>query len=288
MKQKFYQLAQLIRFFQPTGTFLLILPCLMAIAIIYKTQNNIENIIFFKTIFWFIIGAFFARSGGCIINDLLDCKFDKKVARTKNRPLASGKISKSSAIKLLMLISGFAFLILLQFNFAAIIAGIVAVILICCYPLAKRFIKYPQIFLGITFNFGIIMASLALLNSLNPSAIFLFLACIFWTFLYDSIYSFQDLEDDLKININSTAVAIHNSKPKNFLIRLALATTLSFFLVGIAEDFSFIYYFLISLIGGFLIYKIIKIDLKNPAQCLAVFKLNIFIGLLFLIAILCG
>jgi 4-hydroxybenzoate polyprenyltransferase len=288
MKQKFYQLAQLIRFFQPTGTFLLILPCLMAIAIIYKTQNNIENIIFFKTIFWFIIGAFMARSGGCIINDLLDCKFDKKVARTKNRPLASGKIYKSSAIKLLMLISGFAFLILLQFNFATIIAGIVAVILICCYPLAKRFIKYPQIFLGITFNFGIIIASLALLNSVSLSAIFLFIACIFWTFLYDSIYSFQDLEDDLKININSTAVAIHSSKPKNFLIRLALATTLSFFLVGIAEDFSFIYYFLISLIGGFLIYKIIKIDLKNPAQCLVFFKLNNFIGLLFLIAILCG
>ncbi len=288
MKQKFYHLAQLIRFFQPTGTFLLILPCLMAITIIYKTQNNIENIIFFKTIFWFIIGAFMARSGGCIINDLLDCKFDKKVARTKNRPLASGKISKSSAIKLLMLISGFAFLILLQFNFATIIAGIVAVILIGCYPLAKRFIKYPQIFLGITFNFGIIMASLALLNSVSLSAIFLFIACIFWTFLYDSIYSFQDLEDDLKINIKSTAVAIHNSKPKNFLIRLALATALSFFLVGIAEDFNFIYYFLISLIGGFLIYKIIKIDLKNPSQCLVFFKLNNFIGLLFLIAILCG
>jgi 4-hydroxybenzoate polyprenyl transferase len=288
MKQKFYHLAQLIRFFQPTGTFLLILPCLMAITIIYKTQNNIDNKIYFNIIFWFIIGAFLVRSGGCIINDLLDCKFDKKVARTKNRPLASGKISKSLAIKLLMLISGFAFLILLQFNFATITAGFVAVILICCYPLAKRFIKYPQIFLGITFNFGIIMASLALLNSIPLSVVFLFISGIFWTFLYDSIYSFQDLEDDLKINIKSTAVAIHNSKPKNFLIRLALATTLSFSLVGIAEDFNFIYYFLISLIGGFLIYKIIKIDLNNPSQCLVFFKLNNFIGLLFLIAILCG
>jgi 4-hydroxybenzoate polyprenyltransferase len=288
MKQKFYQLAQLIRFFQPTGTFLLILPCLMAIAIIFKTQTNIDNKIFFNTFFWFVVGAFLVRSGGCIINDLLDCKFDKKVARTKNRPLASGKISNILAIKFLILISSFAFLILLQFNLATIIAGFVAVALICCYPLAKRFIKYPQIFLGITFNLGIIMVSLALLNSVSLSAIFLFIACIFWTFLYDSIYSFQDLEDDLKINIKSTAVAIHSSKPKIFLIRLALATALSFFLIGISENFSLIYYFLILLIGVFLICKIVKINLKNPSQCLAFFKLNNFIGLLFLIAILCG
>jgi len=288
MKQKFYHLAHLIRFFQPTGTILLILPCLMAIAIIFKTHSDIENKIFFYTIFWFIIGAFLVRSGGCIINDLLDCKFDKKVARTKNRPLASGKISNILAIKFLLVIAILSLLILLQFNLATIMGGIVAVALICCYPLAKRFIKYPQIFLGITFNFGIIMASLALLNSISLSAFFLFIACIFWTFLYDSIYSFQDLEDDLKINIKSTAVAIHNSKPKNFLIRLALATTLSFFLVGIVEDFSLIYYVLILLIGVFLVYKTVKINLKNHLQCLVFFKLNNFVGLLFLIAILCG
>ena len=115
MNNTFSNIINLIRFKQPTGTILLILPCLMAIAVIFKTQNNIDNNIFFHTIFWFIIGAFLARSAGCIINDLLDYKFDKKVSRTKNRPLANGKISKSLAIKLLILMGFFALLILLQF-----------------------------------------------------------------------------------------------------------------------------------------------------------------------------
>ena len=291
MKTTLKTFLELIRIKQSIGSTLLILPCFFAIALIYKINPNIEfSKIIFTTIL-FTIGAFLTRSSGCIINDLLDKNFDKKVERTKNRPLASQKISSKMALFFLVILLFLSLLILVQFNYQTIIGGFVALALIITYPLMKRITYFPQVFLGITFNFGIIMAGLALNSSIDFGLIILYLACISWTFLYDSIYGFQDIEDDLRIGIKSSAIIFSKNNfdnPKKSLYKISIITTLFFIMLGVYEELSF-YYFLIIIFSGFLIlYKIFKCDLKKPVECLKFFKENLWFGLLFLTAILCN
>ena len=146
------------------------------------------------------------RSAGCVINDLFDKKFDEKILRTKNRPLASGKVSRFEALILLGLLLILGFVILLQFNFKTILSGFFALALVATYPLMKRVTHYPQIFLGLTFNFGILMSGLVFLEKITLDFIILYIAGIIWTVIYDTIYAYRDIEDDLKIGVKSTAI----------------------------------------------------------------------------------
>lgn len=291
MKTTLKTFLELIRIKQSIGSLLLILPCFLAISLIYKTNPEIafNNLIF--TAILFTLGAFLMRSAGCIINDLLDKNFDKKVERTKNRPLASQKISSKMALFFLSILLFLSLLILVQFNYQTIVGGFIALALIITYPLMKRITYFPQIFLGITFNFGIIMAGLALNSSIDFGLIILYLACISWTFLYDSIYGFQDIEDDLRIGIKSSAIIFSKqnfNNPKKSLYKISIITTLFFIMLGVYEELN-LSYFLIMIFSGFLIlYKIFKCDLKKPVECLKFFKENLWFGLLFLTAILCN
>ena len=288
MKTTLKTFLELIRIKQSIGSALLILPCFFAIALIYKTNPDIAiSKIIFTTIL-FIIGAFLIRSAGCIINDLLDKNFDKE-ARTKNRPLACKKISTKKALFFLAILLFLGLIILIQFNYQTIIGGFVALSLIMTYPLMKRITYFPQIFLGITFNFGIIMAGLALNSSISFGLIILYLACISWTFLYDTIYGFQDIEDDLRIGIKSSAILFfkkNSANPKKSLYKIATISTLFFIMLGVYEELSLSYFLLMIFSGIFLLYKILKCDLKKPAECLKFFKENLWFGILFLTAIL--
>lgn len=286
MNHKIKTLLDLIRIRQPIGTILLILPCLLAFALIFKTKPEIELSLLGKYLLLFILGAFLMRSAGCIINDLFDKDFDKQVARTKNRPLASKQISTKNALYFLIFLLCLAFLILINFNKSTITAGLLALVLVGLYPLAKRFTHFPQIFLGITFNFGIILAYLALTNSIEASTIILYLACIFWTIGYDTIYAFQDIEDDMRIGIKSTAISFLKKNPKNILYRIFTIVILFFFMLGVIEEFAIQYYFLISFCGALIILKLSRCNLKKPSECLSFFKQNMIFGLIFLITIL--
>jgi 4-hydroxybenzoate polyprenyl transferase len=291
MKTTLKTFLELIRIKQSIGSLLLILPCFFAIALIYKTNANLDfSKIIFTTIL-FTIGAFLTRSAGCIINDLLDKNFDKKVERTKNRPLASQKISSKMALFFLAILLFLSLIILLQFNYQTIVGGFVALGLITTYPLMKRITYFPQIFLGITFNFGIIMAGLALNSSINFGLIILYLACISWTLLYDTVYGFQDIEDDLRIGIKSSSIIFskkNSNNPKKSLYKISVITTLFFIMLGVYEELS-LSYFLVIIFSGFLVlYKILKCDLKKPEKCLKFFKENLWFGLVFLTAILCS
>ena len=289
MKTTLKTFLGLIRIKQSIGSVLLILPCFLAIALIYKTNSDITISTIISTTILFIIGAFLTRSAGCIINDLLDKNFDKKVERTKNRPLASKKISTKMALFFLAILLFLGLIILLQFNFQTIVGGFVALALILIYPLMKRITYFPQIFLGITFNFGIIMAGLALNSSINFGLIILYLACISWTFLYDTIYGFQDIEDDLRIGIKSSAILFSRknfNNPKKSLYKISIITTLFFIMLGVFEELSLLYFLIMLFSGFFILYKIFKCDLKNPTKCLKFFKENLWFGLLFLTAIL--
>ena len=155
---KIISYLQLIRFNKPTGTLLLFLPCLFAISLIKKIDFLQES----KLITLFFLGSLLMRSAGCIINDIMDYKFDRKISRTSNRPIANGKITKKRAMFLLVILLFISFLILLQFNKYTILSGFFIISFIAIYPLMKRITYYPQIFLGITINFGVVMASLAL------------------------------------------------------------------------------------------------------------------------------
>jgi 4-hydroxybenzoate polyprenyltransferase len=179
--------AKLIRLHQPTGIWLLFLPCLFGIFLALK---NLPNPDFFETlrvIALFFIGSIVMRSAGCILNDLLDQKFDKDVDRTKNRPLASGKVSRLEAMILLSALLFLGLLILVQFNTKTIWSGFVALTLLTTYPLMKRITYYPQIFLGLTFNFGILMSSFAITEEIGLDTLTLYFASIIWTVIYDTI-----------------------------------------------------------------------------------------------------
>jgi 4-hydroxybenzoate polyprenyltransferase len=287
---KIFDFVRLIRLNQPTGIWLLFIPCLLGIALCLKIYQLDFDYSIVKIIGYFFLGSILMRSAGCIINDFLDIKFDKKVLRTKNRPLASNKISKTQAITLLAILLSLGFLILIQFNFSTILSGIFSLFLIFTYPLMKRFFNLPQFYLGITFNFGILMTNLAIIEKIHPSIFLLYFACILWTLIYDTIYGFQDIEDDLRIGVKSSAITINKffKNPKIILYILNFLIILSLFLIGFIHSFNLIYFTIILFSAIFSFTKISFCDLKNPHNCLSFFKQNVFFGCLILIAIISG
>lgn len=227
------------------------------------------------------------RSAGCVINDLLDQKFDEKVARTKNRPLASKAVSRREALILLASLLLLGLIILLQFNLKTILSGFAALLLVTTYPLMKRVTYYPQLFLGLTFNFGIIMSSLALLNRIDFGTLILYCAAILWTVIYDTIYAYQDIADDLQIGVKSTAIKFQQN-PKKILISLSLIMFLALILLGWKGNFKSGFFLIILVTALLLNNKIKNCDFKNSQNCLKVFKGNIWIGVLILSAIILG
>ncbi len=280
---KIRQYLTLIRTDKPIGIWLLFLPCLFGLALATKNQNI--NSLYFAALFF--AGAFLMRSAGCIINDIWDRNFDKNVERTKNRPLASGRISKKNAVFFLLILLFLAFWVLLQFNFLTIILGFISLSLVFFYPLMKRITFYPQIFLGITFNLGVLFASTAVLGNLTCSILALYLAGTIWTIIYDTIYGYQDLEDDLKIGIKSTAIKFGKNPQKILLILTTIYFAL-LLLVGWLSNLKFTYFPLILLAASHLVCQIKTCDFQNSKICLQKFKSNIWVGIITLTAIILG
>jgi 4-hydroxybenzoate polyprenyl transferase len=285
---KVFDFVRLMRLNQPTGIWLLFLPCLLGIGLNMKIYQIKLDLSLLKIIVYFFIGSVLMRSAGCIINDLFDKNFDRKVLRTKNRPLANNRISSFQALILLAMLLFLSLYILLQFNFLTILGGFISVILIFTYPLMKRFFNLPQLYLGITFNFGVLMSSLAVVNKINGSTILLYVLCIMWTLIYDTIYGFQDIEDDLRIGLKSSAITINKffKKPKIILFILNFLIFLTLIFIGLNHNFKFGFYSLSFLACGFIGFGVLFCNLKNPNNCLKFFKQNVFFGWLILIAIL--
>lgn len=274
---------RLIRADKPIGTWLLFLPCLFGLFLASKNQN--VDIIYFSSLFF--IGSFLMRSAGCVINDIFDRKFDKNVQRTKNRPIASGVISVKEALIFLAVLLCAALLILLQFNIQTIIFGFISLIFVASYPLMKRIIFYPQAFLGITFNLGILFASTAVLGKITLPIFLLYLANIVWTIIYDTIYGYQDLQDDLKIGVKSTSIKF-GKNPQKIFFSLVAAYLFLLSLVGLLMNLQFTYYILISLAFFHLVCQIKTCNFSSGADCLEKFKSNVWVGIILLTAIILG
>jgi len=274
---------ELTRLNKPIGFMLLFWPCSWGLAYAYSFNQNLNLFLYYLILFF--LGSVLMRSAGCIFNDIVDKDFDKKIKRTKSRPIASGKITIKKSFSYVLVLCALAFLILLQFNVLTILLGMSSMLLAFSYPFMKRITYWPQLFLGITFNWGIIMAWTALTNDISYDIIILYISAIFWTLGYDTIYGAQDMSDDEIIGLKSTSVKF--KKNINVFVGVSYSITIIMiawlFKTNIGINF-FSTVFIIFI--GSLFYQIFNFDKNKPKNCLRLFKFNNFSGLILLINIL--
>lgn len=284
-KKKLINFTEISRLNSLRPIFFLFLPCLWGLFLAYR--ENISKIAIIKAFFIFLFGSISGRSIGCIFNDIVDRDIDKNVERTKNRLITSNKISISFAffsIFIWLLVGLISFAFLNQMAKMFVICGMCLMII---YPFTKRFTYYPQLFLGFAFNIGIFCGFSIVFNTVTNSCLILYIIGIYWTLFYDTIYAMQDIEDDLKNGIKSTAVKYGNEvniKLSKFVLMIYIG--LSF--VGILEKMSIYYYIsFIPLTIAFLsIFPLIQKD--NKANLKIAFNRNIYVGIIIAIQILIG
>jgi len=269
---------------RPVGTWLLWIPCLLG-ALLASGEAGVLSPLAIWLMVSSGIGAILMRGAGCTWNDIADRNIDAKVARTKSRPLPSGQITVKQAFIWMSLQILIAFAILLTYPPVGIALGVAALIPAAIYPFAKRFTWWPQFFLGIAFNWGILLCYGALTGGLSAAAFFLYIACIAWTLFYDTIYAFQDKEDDALIGVKSTARLFENNAPvwlKRFLVMTvvfmsaavieALADrSLLALVVGAAGAWA---------MGLHMTVQLSRLNPDDPTKCLQLFRSNTQAGLI--------
>ena len=277
---------ELTRLKKPIGFMLLFWPCAWGLTLAYDFSTNLNDYFFYLTLFF--LGAVFMRSAGCIVNDILDKEFDKKVFRTKKRPIASEKISVRVALFYIMILCLLALVVLLNFNQFTILLALGSMPLAFTYPLMKRFTYWPQLFLGITFNYGLILGWTTVKGQIDMVPILFYIGAIFWTLGYDTIYGFQDVKDDEIIGLKSTSIKF-KKKPQILLyscysIFLLIILTIGYFMS--LNKLSLFLYILIFI--QMFYFQLNKLNTKNPSSCLKIFKSNNFLGLLIFLGLIVG
>jgi len=274
--------AILGRFDRPIGSWLLFLPGLWSISL--AAQNLALGI---WLVALFAIGAAAMRGAGCVVNDLWDRKLDRMVERTKGRPLASGILKPIDALVFLALLLAIGLLVLSQLDGLARILGVLSLLPVALYPLAKRVTWWPQIVLGVVFGWGAPMGYAAASGRLEWPALLLYLAAISWILGYDTIYAHQDREDDALIGVKSTA-RLFGEKTTPFLIVCYSATILLLAAAMVMARLNWFGVFALVLPAALLARQIVKLDIDNPETCLNLFKSNREVGLAVALAILIG
>ena len=266
---------------KPIGFLLLFWPCSWGLSLALYFDKNFYT--FLNYLILFFLGSVLMRSAGCIVNDIVDEKIDRKVKRTKNRPIASGKLNKITAWIYVLILCLLALVVLLQFNFLTISLGVFSMIFAFSYPFMKRFTYWPQLYLGFTFNWGIIMAWTSIVNDISYLPILLYVGAIFWTLGYDTIYGVQDISDDEVIGVKSTAIKF--KKNINLFVKscyLISVAAIIFVMTSLKITYSSIFLglFVISLLYQLKIFKI-----NNSLSCLKAFKVNNISGLMVFLSL---
>jgi 4-hydroxybenzoate polyprenyltransferase len=263
--------AQLIRFDRPIGSYLLLWPTLWALAI--AGEGSPDGWVLFV----FVCGVFLMRSAGCAINDYADREIDMHVARTKERPLTSGKISAREALIVFAVLGLLAFLLVLSLNQLTIMLSVVGILLAASYPFMKRFHYLPQVHMGAAFGWSVPMAWAAQTGSLPKLAWLLYVAALVLAVAYDTIYSMVDRDDDLRIGVKSTAILFGDFE--RLMIGLFQALfLLAMVLVGIELEFSAIYYLALLLAALLFGYQQFLIYDRIPEHCFIAFLNNQWVG----------
>ena len=280
-RNKFFSFFRLMRADKPIGTALLLWPTLSAFFILTNGDPNLFLIILF------ILGTFFMRSAGCVINDYFDKDFDGKVDRTKDRPIVTGEISPKEALILFVLLVLSSASLLLWMNQFTFYIALIGLGLASIYPLSKRFFSVPQVFLGLAFAWGIIMVSAAELNEVNTISLLLFISCFFWIIAYDTAYALCDKDDDLNLGINSSAIAFGSNVVIFFFLFHAISTLILIY-VAFLLNFHLIFYFFASVALTLAIYQSFLIKDHQSEKCLKAFKNNNWLGLTIFIGSVMG
>ena len=284
--EKINHFIELTRLKKPIGFMLLFWPCLWGLTIAFDFSNNTYT--FFKYCFLFLCGSVLMRSAGCIVNDIVDKDFDSKVERTKGRPIASGKISVRLGTVYSAILCLIALIVLLQFNTLTIILAMCSMPLAFSYPFMKRITYWPQLFLGITFNYGIVLGWTSVNESLNFAIIILYIGAIFWTLGYDTIYGFQDIKDDEIIGVKSTSIKFKYNA-KLFLSFCYSIFILCLLIVGNYMNLNYLFFvFLIFPILHLIFVQINKFDKLDGNICLKIFKSNNLFGFIVFLNLLLG
>ncbi len=270
----------LMRLHSLTGLWLLLFPCLSSIMLV---STHLEQKTFFYLLL-FTVGAFLMRPAGCIINDIFDREIDTHVERTKHRPLANNTLSVKQALILLLLLLSAALTIILLTNKTTLILGIITMCMVTIYPLLKRYVWWPQLFLGLTFNMGVLMSSSLILNKISIESVLFYIGCVFWTLSYDTIYAHQDKDDDKKIGIKSTALYFGNNT-RTWLKRFYMLSVTMWLYAGVLSSLNNIFLIVLSIIGIILYYQYKKFNHDDSAQCMLMFKNSSYIGLLLFVGI---
>ncbi len=279
MHKKIKSYVELMRLHRPIGILLLLWPTLWALWIAAAGFPSVKNLCIF------VIGVVLMRSAGCVINDFADRKFDAHVARTKNRPLATGVVSARGAIILFVALCAIAFVLVLFTNALTVLLAFFAVLTAAIYPFMKRFTHWPQLILGIAYSFSIPMAFAAETQKISFFAGILMLANILWAIAYDTQYAMVDREDDLKIGIKSTAVLF--GKYAQLIIGLFQCVVIAVLcLLGYWESFSAVYFGAIFLASLLFIYQQLLISKAEPQKCFKAFLNNQWVGLIVFLGIL--
>ena len=268
---KIQPFVQLARYDKPIGFMLLFWPCIWSLLLYSLHVGELVPISFFIL---FFIGSIIMRGAGCTWNDFLDKDYDKSVKRTKDRPLASSKIKITTAIFFLIIQLFVGLLILIQFNKLTIIFGCLSLIPVCIYPLMKRITCGPQVYLAITVNWGGLLGWMSVSNNFSSVyPLFLYIACIFWTIGYDTIYAHQDKDDDLLLNLKSSAIKLGENTKYAMLIFYSIFFIIFAVILLNLSNSLIIHIAILSLLVH-LVSQIIYLDIDNSERCLKIFKSN--------------
>ena len=280
---------RLLRLDRPIGTWLLAWPALWGLAFAYHSQlanPNPTNDPWSAPVLFglFLIGAFLTRSAGCVFNDIADRKIDAQVARTKERPIASGAIAVKTALFILAVLLLGAALILFQMNWLTIYLGLFIIIPILIYPFMKRFTYYPQAMLALCFSWGALMGWTAVKNQIEPAGLLVTLAAFAWTMGFDTIYAHQDKQDDAIIGMKSTALKFGDAT-KPWLIVFYTITLVSLLIAGVLVGAKVIFFTSLAMAALHASWQISTLNINNPANCLTRFRANGLFGLIILVGI---
>ncbi len=271
--------ARLMRLDRPIGTWLLLIPCWWSVMMADGDLPDLWYMLLFA------LGAVVMRGAGCVINDIYDRKLDAQVERTRTRPLASGEIELGQAGVFLGVLLLIGFGILLMFNRATVLTGIASLALVFTYPLMKRITWWPQLFLGFTFNWGALLGWTAVRGHLGWPAILLYLAGVFWTLGYDTVYAHQDKRDDKTLGIKSTALLFGSRSALWVEIFYGLALLLLAF-AGHAAGLGYIYYVVLLIAAAYMIKELFLWKMDDPENCLQRFQSNRDFGFIVLAGII--
>jgi 4-hydroxybenzoate polyprenyltransferase len=275
---------RLARLDRPIGTWLLLFPCWWGLALAAGTPRDGRTLAYYVL---FAVGALVMRGAGCTFNDIVDRDLDARVARTADRPIASGRVTLPRAVLFMSAQLLVGLMVLLAFNPVAILVGIASLPLVFTYPFMKRLTWWPQAFLGLTFNWGVLLGWAAVHGRLDPAPLVFYVGCVAWTIGYDTIYAHQDKEDDALVGMKSTAL-LFAERSRPWIAGFYAVAVAGFVWAGVLAGLGWPYYLFLVLTAAQLAWQAAKVALDRPADCLAKFKSNRLVGWLMLAGMMAG